>query len=142
MLNSKHKSFSMQTIPINSRFHLDMQTLLDGIAQLDNQSLEQFAEKVNTLVAKRKTVSLSERETILLKEINKGIPAKISERFHELQTKQRQSTLSSKERKELNNLVDTVEMIEANRLEAMIQLSQLWNISLNQLREKLQIKSK
>lgn len=130
----------MQTIPINSRFHLDVQTLLDGIAQLDNQSLEQFAEKVNILVAKRKTVSLSEQETVLLKKINKGIPSKISKRFHELQTKQRNSTLSSKERKELNNLVNAIEMTEANRLESMIHLSQLWNISLEQLREKLQIK--
>ncbi|MGB0929392.1 MAG: hypothetical protein ACPGVB_01360 [Chitinophagales bacterium] len=130
----------MQTIPINSKFQLDVQVVLEGINHLDTLSLEHFAEKVNTLVAKRKAVSLSEQETILLKQINKGIAPNISNRFNELQQKQRTSKLNNKEQDELNTLVDNIELQEAKRLEAMITLAQIWNISLEELRNKLQIK--
>ena len=74
----------MQAISINSNFQLDVQVVLEGIDQLDTLSLEHFADKVNNLVAKRKTVSLSEQETALMKQINKGIAPKISNHFNEL----------------------------------------------------------
>ncbi len=131
----------MQTISINSNFQLNVQVVLEGVNQLDTLSLEHFADKVNTLVAKRKAVSLSEQETLLLKQINKGIAPKISNRFNELQQKQRASKLSKQEQIELNALVDKVELQEAKRLEAMITLAQVWNISLEELRDKLQIKA-
>ena len=62
------------------------------------------------MVAKRKAVSLSEQETALVKQINKGIAPKISNRFDELQQKQRTSRLNEQERIELNTLVDKIEL--------------------------------
>ena len=46
-----------------------------------------------------------------------------------------------KEHQELMGLVDQVEALEGKRLERMIALAQLWNISLEELRERLGIKA-
>ena len=42
---------------------------------------------------------------------------------------------------ELMGLVDQIEALEGKRLESMIALAQLWNISLEELRERLGIKA-
>ena len=59
----------------------------------------------------------------------------------ELQAKQKEGGLSEKEHQELMGLVDQVEALEAKRLESMIALAHLWNISLEVLRERLGIKA-
>ena len=57
----------------------------------------------------------------------------------ELQAKQKESALAKEEQKELMGLVDKIEALEGKRLESMIALARLWDISLEQLRERLGI---
>lgn len=131
----------MPLISIKPSIQIDLQAIVDGLSDLDTSELEAFAEEVNILLARRKAPSLSKKETELLAQINKGIPAKILERFQSLREKQKASTLSQEEQMELSNLVDQIENQEAKRLESMIALASIWNISIDQLRERLGIQS-
>jgi len=131
----------MSIISVKSQvdINLDLQSILEGINQLDTLALERFANKVNLLVAKRKAPSLSEQETTLLRKINKGIPAQKNKRLLVLQTKNKSDSLSVGEKSELTKLIDYVEELEVKRLQNMIALSKIWKMSLEQLREKLGI---
>ncbi len=59
----------------------------------------------------------------------------------ELQAKQKEGALTEKEHEELMSLIGQIEALEGKRLESMIALAELWNISLEELRERLGIKA-
>lgn len=84
---------------------------------------------------------LSEEETQLLSVINKGLPEEMDQRFMELQHRQKEHTLSQEEHQELMDIVDSIEALEAVRLENMIALASLWDISVDQLRNRLGIQA-
>ena len=85
--------------------------------------------------------ALSREETQLLTAINEDLPDNVHLRFMGLQAKQKESALSEKEHQELMGLVDKIEALEGKRLERMIALARLWDISLEELRERLGIKA-
>lgn len=130
----------MPLISIKPSIQIDLQAIVDGLSELDTSELEAFADEVNILLARRKAPSLSKEETELLAQINKGIPSEILERFQNLREKQKASSLNQEEQMELTNLVDQIENLEAKRLESMIALASTWEISINQLRERLGMK--
>ncbi|MEM8523219.1 MAG: STAS/SEC14 domain-containing protein [Bacteroidota bacterium] len=121
------------------QINLDTNLLLESINSLDTASLESFAREVNLLVAKRKAPTLAEQESHLLLEINKGLPQDLLETFQKLQQQSKDRLLSSSEDEQLAELVEKIELQEASRLEAMIQLAQIRRISLNDLRIELGI---
>lgn len=129
----------MSKIPIQSEIRLELQDILEGIGQLDTESLEIFAEKVNQLVAQRKSPALAKEETILLKQINEGISPDVLERFQALQIQQKNSGLNEAQQAELKALVDLIENMETNRLAHLIQLANLREISVEDLRIQLGI---
>jgi len=63
----------MPQVHIISKINIDLDEVLDGVAQLDTPTLEQFVYQVSSLLAHRKAPSLSQRETELLAEINRGL---------------------------------------------------------------------
>lgn len=104
--------------------------------------LKQFLKEVDTEGQSGEGVhALSKEETRLFSAINEGLPDSHHYRFMELQAKQKESALSEKEQEELMSLVDQAEALEGKRLESMIALAGLWNISLEDLRERLGIKA-
>lgn len=127
---------------------MDIQTtkieLIKMIADIQSEQLldglMRFLRQAESKEQVKKVDRLSEQETELLSEINKGIPKDIYNRFLELQTQQKESPLPDKQYKELIQLVDNIEAMEAKRLENMINLSKLWGITLGELRERLDIK--
>ena len=131
----------MATIPIKSKVNLEVNAVLEGIAQLDNDSLEKFAKAVNDLLIKRKAPVLDKKETILLKKINAGIPIETLMRFEALQTILKRGKATKAEKKEFESLVDIIENKEAERLKNMLALAKLWKLTLPQLRKKLGIHS-
>lgn len=116
-----------------------MQVILDGIAQLDTTSLEDFAGKVSHILASRKAPALTRKETDLLKSINQGISPAILSRFDELQLKQKTESLTSSEKDELTQLIDVTEVAEVKRLQSLTVLAGLWKVSVEVLRQKLGI---
>ena len=131
----------MPLISIKPSIQIDLEAIVDGLAELDTSELEAFADEVNTLLAQRKAPSLSKEETQLIARINQGIPLEVVERFQQLRDKQSGSSLFSKEKEELANLVDQMEAQEAKRLEDMITLAGIWKVSVDELRIRLGIQA-
>jgi hypothetical protein len=78
-------------------------------------------------------------ETELLQKINRGLPKATQSRYNELRAKLRQGTINSQQHQELLVLIDIVEQADAERLQHLIQLSQLRQVSLSDLMHQLGI---
>lgn len=80
---------------------------------------------------------MSKDETELLLQINQGVPPDIQQRYHELIAKRRSETLTSDEYSELLRLTDTVESLEAKRVESLAELAIHRQTSIAALMEQL-----
>ena len=128
----------MATVQIRS--DIDIDQLLEVVAQLDTAELRQFLTRANLLLAQRQDVALSSSESDLLQKINQGLPSDTQRRYDELREKLRSEELSPEEHEELLELVDVVEQSHADRLQHLIALSQLRQVSLDELMKQLDIR--
>ena len=80
-------------------------------------------------------------ESELLEKINAGLPEEVWRRFHELIALRREERLSELERRELVELADRVEAMNSRRLEWLLELARMRNVSLASLMETLGIQS-
>jgi hypothetical protein len=129
----------MTSVKIMSQVNIGLDQLLSGVAQLETADLEQFVGQVNSLLEQRKVPNLPRRETELLEQINQGLPELIQQRYDALQIKLHEESIMSEEHQELLDLIDTVEQASTDRLQALIELAQLRQISLNALMNQLDI---
>ena len=75
----------------------------------------------------------SKAESELLERINQGLPVAVQKRYDELVAKRREETLTLQEHRELVGLTDQVELLEAERVQAMADLARLRRVSLGDL---------
>ncbi|HEX3131819.1 MAG TPA: STAS/SEC14 domain-containing protein [Thermoanaerobaculia bacterium] len=68
---------------------------------------------------------LTERESELLLEINRGLPPASAERYSELMSRRRAGDLGPEEHRELLRLTDEAEQLQAERIERLAQLARL-----------------
>ncbi|NOX63951.1 MAG: STAS/SEC14 domain-containing protein [Chloroflexi bacterium] len=113
--------------------------VLHEISDLDTPHLEEFLPEVSLLLAQRKAARLSKRESELLIKINQGLPVEMQERYDELMDKLRNGDISASEHQELLRLVDQIEQADAERLQYLIELARLRNISVDELMAQLGI---
>jgi hypothetical protein len=129
----------MTSVQITSQVNIGLDQLLNGVSQLETPDLEQFVGQINALLAQRKVPSLPRRETELLELINQGLPEAIQSRYDELQAKLQDETIAPDEHEELLALIDPVEQATVDRLRSLIELSQLRQVSLDELMTQLGI---
>lgn len=129
----------MSTLQITSKVQIDINDLLDGLAQLKTPELEGILAKASDILAQRKAPRLSTQESELLLKINQGLPQEIQRRYDELSEKMSSCTISLTEHEELLELVNQIELKDAERLEHLILLAQLRSISLSDLMEQLEL---
>ncbi len=129
----------MTSVQITSQVSIGLDQLLNGVSQLETTDLEQFVGQVSSLLAQRKAPSLPRRETELLEQINQGLPENIQSRYDELQIKLHHETITPEEHQELLSLIDPVEQVTVDRLRSLIELSQLRQVSLDELMTQLGI---
>lgn len=129
------------SIKITKQVDLGLEDILNGISELDTKDLEKFMQRIGHLIARRKVAHLPERESQLLMKINKAIPATLQKRYEILLTKNREETITEIEHEELLKIIDKVEIKNAERLENLIELSRIRNISLDILMRQLHINS-
>jgi hypothetical protein len=114
--------------------------LLAAVAGLEVKEFEHFVAKVLAMQAQRRTQMLSAREAELLQQVNLGIAPAIWRRYDELKAKRRAVTLSEAEHVELIAIGDQVELANARRIKALIQLASLRNTTLDALMDQLGIR--
>ncbi|GAB4159283.1 MAG: hypothetical protein Fur0021_30020 [Candidatus Promineifilaceae bacterium] len=110
-----------------------------GYALLEAPTVERFLSQVGILLAQRKTAKLPKREAELLQRINRGLPASLQQRYDELTTKLAANSLSSTEYEELTQMIDQIELADAERIQWLIELAQLRNLPLDELMDQLNI---
>lgn len=131
------KGPSMSTLHIQA--HVSSDDLFHAIEQLPHAELEQFADKVLALRVQQNIPVLSQDESELFLNINQGVPADLQKRYDVLIAQRQDGTLSPEDYTELLNLSDTIEQIDARRMEQLALLAQVRQVSLAQLMQDLGI---
>lgn len=72
-------------------------------------------------------------EMELLQAVYRGVPSDIQQRYDELREKLHDEMLSSNEHQELMKMIDVIEQYDVERLENLIQLAKIRNVSLEEL---------
>ncbi|PZD73985.1 hypothetical protein C1752_01809 [Acaryochloris thomasi RCC1774] len=129
----------MPSVQVTSQINLDLDQLIEGVAQLDTPDLEKFLAQVSHVLARRKIPNQPEQETELLQLINQGLPDPIQERYDFLRAKCQAETLTLTEHQELLKLIDTAESSTNERLGHLITLASLRQVSLPELMKQLDI---
>ena len=120
---------------------LEHQDLLKGLSELPVPEIEQLIDQLNKVVEQRKAnSSLEEQAASIVEKIKTEAPsAEFQERLHDLTMRSTVDTLSPTERKELQEMATTDELWAAHRLGYMMQLSEIWSISVDEVMKKLNI---
>ena len=118
--------------------------LLHGIGQLEHEESEKLFSQLTVLRAQRRYFGdANQRESELLGLINR---CKLSDdetaRYQALDAKFHAQTLSETEHEALLQLSDKIEQLDADRLEYLIELAQLWKKSVPEAMEKLGIQKR
>jgi HPt (histidine-containing phosphotransfer) domain-containing protein len=129
----------MATVQFKSEISIELDQLLAGVAQLDTPDLEKLLIQVRHVLAHRKNPSLPTLEIELLQKINQTLPDELQQQYNDLSAKMRSGAITPSEHQELLKLIDIVEKNDSDRLQHLIQLSQLRNISLPELMQQLDI---
>ncbi len=129
----------MSKVQVKSQIELDVEEILAGIAQLGNEELETFSNRVIALSARRRAPSLSTEETELFTKINYGVPVEVRSRYKILNDRLHNETITTEEHQELLDLVNQIELADAERIHALIALGQLRNTSVEELMTQLGI---
>ena len=130
----------MQTIEINEGVRVSLTKILQGIEKLDANTLDKFAQEVNSLVIYKQSKQSAKREAGLLKQIKSIIPASVKREEKRLFAKMQQGTITPKEHDELLFLLDFMENKAAERIHLMGELATLRGISLPELVKQLNLK--
>ena len=117
------------------------QEIFAAIEQLEPDEAEQLARRLLQLQARRKAPHLSAREAELLQEIYREKRPGFQGRFDELNARRRDFTLTPEEHSELLLLNDESEAFTLRRLQALAELAQLRNTTLDALMRQLGLKA-
>jgi hypothetical protein len=127
------------SIKITKQVDLGLDDILSSISELETTDLEKFMQKIGHLIARRKVAHLPERESVLLMKINQAIPTTLQKRYEDLLAKNRAETITPTEHGELLKVIQKIEIKNAERLENLIELSRIRNISLDALMTQLHL---
>ncbi|MGB5598705.1 MAG: hypothetical protein WBM66_08285 [Thiothrix litoralis] len=127
----------MSSIQITSQVSTD--ELLHGVENLPIEELEQFVARVLALCARRRANSLSAQETRLLQLINRPVPSALQSRYDALTQQQRADSLTQDEYDELNNIIEQIELFDAERVQHLVNLATLRQVTLDKLMKDLGI---
>lgn len=131
---------SITAVQVVSKIDIDLDEVLEGVAKLDTPDLERFVWQVGGLLARRRAPSLPVREAELLQSISQGATPQVKHRYHTLNAKLDEGSLSTEEHHELRGLIDIVEQADADRLAALMELAQLRGERLEILMHQLGIR--
>ncbi len=120
--------------------HQQLPLIFQTLSSLSLSELDQVMKQLIGLRKQKLPGVLSFVEADLLKKINKPVPFEIQQRYDFLIDKRNTKNLTDIEYQELLELTSYTESINVNRLENLLQLANLRNISLDTLIEQLELK--
>lgn len=127
----------MTTTHLNSE--IDIESVMQGMGKLNNSELENILSRISIMLAQKKAPNLPKQEAKLLLEINQSLDEAVLQRYSSLNQLMRENKLSEEEYQELIQLIDKVELADAKRLKAIIELANLRAITVDELMKQLNI---
>jgi hypothetical protein len=115
--------------------------LYQKVGKLNLLELEKLTTYIFDLRKKKLSTVLSEKEQLLIEQINKPVQKNIQERYNFLRDKKSSNSLLKTEYDELLTLTAYIESYDNKRLSLFIELSELRNEPLNTILEQFEIKS-
>ena len=113
--------------------------LVQAVERLSPAELDDFADQVAALRARRHAPMLSDDESSLFAIINQALPESERQRLTELAERRSNETLTSAEHSELLELQQRLEALHAARIKALAELAQLRGVTLTTVMEQLGI---
>lgn len=120
---------------------MSVDELLKVVEDLSESDLDHLVNRALFVRARRRAPVATPEESTLLREINCGIPAELSDRYEILADKRDDETLTEAEHTELLAIGDQIEKLSVQRLEALVKLAELRQIPLLQLMADLGIQT-
>lgn len=120
---------------------MSVDELLKVVEDLSESDLDHLVNRALFVRARRRASVATPEESTLLREINCGIPAELSDRYEILADKRDDETLTEAEHTELLAIGDQIEKLSVQRLEALVKLAELRQIPLLQLMADLGIQT-
>jgi len=114
--------------------------IFQTLSSLSLSDLDQVMKQVIGLRKQKLPGVLSQVEADLLKRINTPPPFEIQQRYNYLIDLRKQEKLTADEYQEFLELTSFTENLNVKRLENLLQLAKLRNISLDDLIEQLELK--
>ncbi len=114
---------------------------------MNTQLIESLIETIRTLSPVEQEVLWNRldhapnTESGLLQKISQRVPTSIQERYDELRSKLQAETLTAEEHQELLTCTEIIEQFDADRLQNLLILAQLRQISLPELMKQLNIET-
>jgi hypothetical protein len=120
---------------------MSVDELLRAVDDLSEPDLENLLNRTLFVRARRRGPIATPEESTLLREINRGIPAELSDRYEILADKRDNETLTEAEYQELLDTAEQIEAFGVKRLEALVKLSDQRQVPLLQLMADLGIQT-
>jgi hypothetical protein len=120
---------------------MSVDELLKAVDDLSEPDLDHLVDRALFVRARRKANVLTPDETILLSQINQGIPAKLHDRYEILLEKRDDETLTEAEYAELLDISNQIEAFGVKRIEALAKLATIRQVPLLKLMDDLGIQS-
>jgi hypothetical protein len=120
---------------------VDTEQLFRAASQLPHVELQQLVTRLLALRIPSDTPKLGHSEAELLLKISEGLPPRTQQRLDELIVKRQTHSLTPPEHQELIHLTEQSEQLEAARLQHLLALATLRQVSLNEVMRQLGIHS-
>ena len=131
----------MTTLHLDSEINLELEQVIQGMSKLDNIELENVLSRISIMLARKKAPSLPQQEAKLLGIINEGVDKAILQRHNELTTLMHDDELTEKAHKELIQQIDQLELADATRLQALVELASIRAVTVDVLMQQLNIQA-
>lgn len=118
---------------------VDTEQLLHAALQLPRSELDQFVTRLLVLRIQHDTPRLTQGEAELLLKINEDLPPAVQQRLDELISKRQTQSLTPAEHQELLHLTEQSEKVDADRMQPLLALAALRNVSLDEVMRQLGI---
>src|SRR5258708_4904204 len=117
------------------------ESLLRAMGKLSPDEVDDVLVRIHRLRAAQRRRTLPEREAALLSAINQTPPAAARAAYRRLEAKRRAETLIPSERRELLQLSDELELLNAERARSLVALAALRRTTVPELMAALDLES-
>jgi hypothetical protein len=121
--------------------NMSVDELFKAVDELSEADLEHLVDRALFVQARRRGSVLTAEETELLLEINQGIKQELGDRYQVLLDKRDDETLTEAEHTELLDISNQIEGFGVRRIEALVKLAAIRQVSLLKLMNDLGIQS-